>query len=238
LNWANTVIDSWKAVRLLCAEHRVFLEISWVSSTYLRYLAPSWRKVATPKHARYVKLPWIPLALHVLVGTVELFRYYLQLAVTGEPPEPELTDLVLGLVMAAGSLHLAAHVRQGNIPPDPDDVPGDGGAAGARLGAGVPSPGSGGYGRAEGACRASGRRGDAFTAAVVASHPLALWEGDYPAGIPLFGAIMLALLAVDKWASRKLDGKPGFVPRVLAHCGLVTVKKEYFETASSGEKLE
>ncbi|TQN69062.1 hypothetical protein CSHISOI_06413 [Colletotrichum shisoi] len=225
MNWANTVIDSWEAVRLLCAKHHVFLEIPWTSSMYLRYLVPSWRKVTTPKRAKYVKLPWIPLALHVLIGTVELFRYYHHhLAVTGEPPEPNVTDLALGLVMAAGSFHPAAYVHEGNIPFVRTTVPGDGGAAGARLHAGgtcmvtrsgtgrpssswTTSPGSGGYGRAEGTSRASGRTGTPSRRPWPRYHPLALWEGDYPAGIPVFGAIVFAVLAVDKWASRKMDGK-------------------------------
>ncbi|GJC99012.1 hypothetical protein CH63R_11069 [Colletotrichum higginsianum IMI 349063] len=220
---------------------------------YLRYLVPSWRKVTTPKHAKYVKLPWIPLALHVLIGTVELFRYY-HLAVTGEPPEPNVTDLVLGLGMAAGSFHLAAYVHEGNIPFVRTTFQGMAAqrALASTLGyvhgdaqwhrASVKLLNNFTWVRWIWACggHLQGIRthGDALTAAVVASHPLALWEGDYPAGIPLLGAIVFALLAVDKWASRKLDGKPGFVPRVLVHCGLVTVKKGYFETALSGEKLE
>ncbi|GKT62938.1 hypothetical protein ColTof4_05468 [Colletotrichum tofieldiae] len=253
MNWAS-INGNWETGKLLYAEHHVFLEILWISATYLRFLVPSWRNITTPKHAKYAKLPWVPLISHVVAGTIELFRYYSQLAVTGESPEPNVVDLGLCLVMAASSFQLAAHVHEGNIPFVRTTFQG---AAVQRVLASTLGflHGDARWHRASikllnnftwtrwigvyaGYFQGFRAYADAFTASVVISHPLALWEGDYPAGIPLFGAVMFVLLVVDKWASRKLDGRPGFVPRVLAHCGLVTVKKGYFETASSGEKLE
>ncbi|KAL2873817.1 hypothetical protein SGCOL_011046 [Colletotrichum sp. CLE4] len=252
-SWTH-INDGWNAAELLFEKHHVFLEIFWISSTYLRFLVPSWRKVSTPTHAKYTALPWIPLMIHVILGTIELARYYYPLVVTGEPPVPNLIDLVLGLAFSAGSFHLAAYVREGNIPFIRTTF------QATALQRALASTLGYVHGDAQWH-RASvkllnnftwvrwlltfgkhfqGFRtyGDTFTASVVMAHPLSLWEGDYPAGIPLYASIVLMLLAVDKWASRKLDGKPGFVPRVLAHCGLVTVKKGYFETSTSGEKLE
>ncbi|OHE93295.1 hypothetical protein CORC01_11438 [Colletotrichum orchidophilum] len=253
MDWAR-VNDGWDAAELLFEKHHVFLEILWISSTYMRFLVPSWKKVSTPTHAKYAKLPWIPLMIHVIVGTTEMFRYYYPLAIAGEPPVPNWIDLVLGLVFSAGSFHLAAYVREGNIPfiRTTFQATAVQRALASTLGY---VHGDAQWHRASikllnnftwvrwlstfGTYLQGFRTyGETFTATVVMAHPLSLWEGDYPAGIPLYASIVLALLAVDKWASRKLDGKTGFVPRVLANCGLVTVKKGYLETSTSGEKLE
>ncbi|WYZ42350.1 hypothetical protein EsH8_VI_000049 [Colletotrichum jinshuiense] len=251
MDWSSINLET---AQLFYAKHHVFLEILWVLSTYPRYLVPSWRKVTTPKHAKYAKLPWIPLALHVVVGTIEVFRYYYRLAIIGEPPKPDLADLVLGLAFSAGGLHLSSYVHEGNIPFIRTTF------QAASLQRALAS--TLGYVHDDAQWHRASIKllnsftwvrwiGDfgpyiqgfrtyqeTFTASVVMAHPLALWEADYPAGIPLLGAIMAVLLVLDKWASRKLDGRPGFVPRVLAHCGLVTVKKGYCGTATSGEKEE
>ncbi|KAJ0383171.1 hypothetical protein COL922a_011037 [Colletotrichum nupharicola] len=46
--------------------------------------------------------------------------------------------------------------------------------------------------------------------------------------------MLFAFLAVDKWAARKLDGKPGPIPRALAHCGFVTVEKKHRDVEKLG----
>ncbi|KAK2001545.1 hypothetical protein LX36DRAFT_653286 [Colletotrichum falcatum] len=222
MDWAN-VEDGWEGVRQLYARHRVLLEMVWISGTYLRYLVPSWRKISSPKSAKYLRFPYVPLAVHVVVGTAEVLRYYCQLAMTGEWPKPNAVDLGLCLAMAATSLRLAANVKNGKVAVVRTTFQA---MAAQRVVASTL-----GYVRDDARWHRASIKllnnlvwtrligdhtrylqgfqtyGDAFTGAVVVSHPLALWEGDYPAGIPLFVAIVLALLAVDKWASRKLDGK-------------------------------
>ncbi|KAK1595474.1 uncharacterized protein LY79DRAFT_546529 [Colletotrichum navitas] len=222
MNWVS-IDDSWEAVQLLYVTHHVLLEILWTSGIYLRYLVPSWRKITTPKHSEYTKVPYVPLAIHVIVGTIEVFRYYCQLAITSEAPKPNVVDFGLCLIMAATSLRLAANVRNGRVEIVRTTFQATAvqrmfaSALGYMHGDAEWHRASikllnnlvwtrliGGYMNHLQGFRSYG---DSFTGAVVVAHQLALWESDYPAGVPFFLAVLSVLLVVDKWASRKLHGK-------------------------------
>ncbi|TEA14257.1 Sordarin/hypoxysordarin biosynthesis cluster protein P [Colletotrichum sidae] len=231
--------------RLLWKQHQTALEVAWTFSIYLPLVLVSYRRWSSRKIAKYAGLPYGPVVAHILLATVFLVRYYGRSAAAGSPPVPGLFDLVFGVVFCLNSLQVAAHVTHGIAPLAR--------ATFQVLALQVLVATVAGYARADaGWFRAGAKLFDVFalfrwlnrhasrlegfetydaqfTGVLVAAHAFCLWEGDYPAGVPLFIVLFAGLLAVNKWASRKLDGKPGPIPRVLAHCGFVTVQKKHRE---------
>ncbi|TDZ26445.1 Sordarin/hypoxysordarin biosynthesis cluster protein P [Colletotrichum orbiculare MAFF 240422] len=208
--------------RLLWKQHQTALEVAWTFSIYLPLVLVSYRRWSSRKIARYAGLPYGPVVAHILLATVFLVRYYgryAAAAAAGSPLVPDLFDLVFGVVFCLNSLQVAAHVTHGIAPLAR--------ATFQVLAIQVLVATVAGYARADAGWFRAGAKLFDFTGVLVAAHAFCLWEGDYPAGVPLFIVLFAGLLAVNKWASRKLDGKPGPIPRVLAHCGFVTVQKKH-----------
>ncbi|KAF9870623.1 hypothetical protein CkaCkLH20_11929 [Colletotrichum karsti] len=233
----------WENAQSLYAKNRLLFEIFCTTSFWVPYLFPSYKYVRSRKFAKYAKLPYESLAAHLILGTVVVARYYYLYATLGESPVPTLFDLVTVLAFSATGVQLSGYVHEGNVPVLMASF-----KAMALQQAIATSMGYA-YGSAHwhragvklmdafawvrwmneygGVFQGFRTYGARFTASVVISHPLCLWEGDYPAGMPAYLAMLFAFLAVDKWASRKLDGKPGSIPRALAFCGFVTVEKKH-----------
>ncbi|KAK2054285.1 hypothetical protein LY76DRAFT_237245 [Colletotrichum caudatum] len=148
--------------------------------------------------------------------------------------------------MAVTGPHLVARVKKGNVPFAGTTVSGNGGAAGASaLGcrAGTCTATRGGIGasikllqnlviwtRLIGNCTKHPPQGfrpmGTPSPARRSSHArLHCGRTMTPAGIPLFPTVVFVLLAVDKWASRKLDGtyaharRPGDPVPHVRKCG-------------------
>ncbi|KAF6823533.1 hypothetical protein CMUS01_10653 [Colletotrichum musicola] len=247
-------LSLWENTLRLYAQHRIFLEILWTTSWWVPLLLPAYGRMRTPTFAKYAKLPYAGLGVHLLLGSAVLSRYYFLYATTGASPVPDIVDLVLGLAFAASSLQMSAHVHMGFVPVVRGTFQSMALQQAAATALGY-AYGDAGWHRAavkildafvwvrwlaHYAPLLQGFRtyGARFTAAVFVSLPLCLWEGAYPAGTPAFIALLSMLLAVDKWASRKLDGKPGPFPRALAHCGFVTVQPKHRENAETDAEVD
>ncbi|KAF4835717.1 Sordarin/hypoxysordarin biosynthesis cluster protein P [Colletotrichum tropicale] len=240
----------WESMQQLYAEHHIFLEILFTTSWWLRYLVPSWRRASNRKIVKHMKYPFIPLLAHLTCGTLAIIRYYYLYLALGDSPVPTLLDLAFSLGFTATGVQLSGYVREGNVPVLKAAFKAMafqqaiatfagytyGSAHWHRAGIKVMNAfvwvrWFNEYGTVFQGFRTYGAR---FTASTVISHPLCMWEGDYPAGMPVYVAMLFAFLAVDKWAARKLDGKPGPIPRALAHCGFVTVEKKHRDVEKLG----
>jgi hypothetical protein len=203
------------------SRHSVALEVSGQAILYLPLIWISSRHLKSPRLARILKLPYVPLLIHLISSFFELVLYYGYLATQNASPTPKLTDFVLAIAQITSSIILTAHVRRGNAAIVHATFHC---MAFERLIASTLAYYHGSsmwhrvsikllnnftYARWLGLVLPflAGLRGfkEKYTTVIFFAQLIALWESGFPLGIPVFCAMMGLLLAVNKWAGGKLE---------------------------------
>jgi hypothetical protein len=104
-------------IRAFAVANRPQIDLAWhifIFSPFLlqrftKYLGPD-----GPKRARYINLPYLPLAAHLLLGAFIVWRYQYRAVTLGEAPKPEPLDFASGFANALASWILCRHNTRGN----------------------------------------------------------------------------------------------------------------------------
>jgi hypothetical protein len=104
------------AIEELVISNKPRLDLAWHLFIYVPLvLRPQFmRHFTSSKYAKYGKLPYIPLLLHIILGVVVVFRYQFKALASGEPPVPDVLDVAIGITNAIVSWRLCKYESRGN----------------------------------------------------------------------------------------------------------------------------
>jgi hypothetical protein len=107
---------SQDSIQTFIISHKPHLDLAWHLFIYLPLiLRPTFtRHFTSPKHAKYAKLPYIPLLTHILLGLIIVFRYQFLATISSSPPQPSTIDAALGITNALLAWRLCKYEARGN----------------------------------------------------------------------------------------------------------------------------
>jgi hypothetical protein len=107
---------SQDSIQTFIISHKPHLDLAWHLFIYLPLiLRPLFiRHFTSPKHAKYAKLPYIPLLGHILLGLIIVFRYQFLVTLSPSPPQPSSIDAALGITNALLAWRLCKYEARGN----------------------------------------------------------------------------------------------------------------------------
>ena len=210
--------SDFRKVPVFLRQWRPQIDLLYTIILYTPFLLPAaTRHFKSSKTAKMMGYPYKALLVHLIAGSIELLRYHV-MALSAEPSADGI-DVTLCILQAVTSMLLCKGINRGNkfvIRTSFQAL-----ALQRMLATGIS------YATTSPTWhRASikilnqfiynryllgelvkldifpGGRPSAFSALVFASGSVALWEGDYPWGVPMFSALVLGLVAFERWVGR------------------------------------
>jgi hypothetical protein len=107
---------SQDSIQTFIISHKPHLDLAWHLFIYLPLIIrPSFtRHFTSRRHAKYAKLPYIPLLAHILLGLIIVFRYQFLAILSPSPPPPQTLDAALGITNAIIAWRLCKYEARGN----------------------------------------------------------------------------------------------------------------------------